>query len=85
MDGVVFLRVEARQLRVKQRRCPLDRVMPETVPQHVNGLFNLFLYQQLLRCVIEQGQLHVLVGGHKINGGQAHAPQRFVPAVMLPK
>ena len=85
MYGVVFLRVEARQLRVKQRRCPLDRVMPETVPQHINGLFNLLLYQQLLRCVIEQRQLHVFVGGHEINGGQTHTPQRPGPGVMLPE
>ena len=73
MYGVVFFRVKTGQLRVQQSAGPHDCIVPETVPQHVNGLFNLLLHQQLLRGVVEQGQLHMFVGGHKVNGGKAHA------------
>ena len=69
---MVFFRVKAGQLRVKQSAGPHDCIVPETIAQYVNGLFNLFLYQQLFRGVIEQGQLHVFVGGHKVNGGKAY-------------
>ena len=85
MDGVVFLRVEACQLWIQQRAGPQHGVVPETVPQHINGFFNLFLHQQLFRRVIEQGKLHVPVGGHQVNGGEAEAAQRLLPAVMLPE
>lgn len=65
---MIFFRIKAGQLRVKQSTGPHNCVVAETVPQPVHGLFDLFLQQQLLCRIVKQGQLHVFVGGNKIDG-----------------